>query len=148
MIDKALIIRKMNLIAPDLEKMVHLAAAGLPKFLEDPVSEDLAERYLERAIGRMIDVNYHLITELGHPPPRDYYDSFIKLGELGLIPKDLAKKVAACAGLRNRIAHEYDDIDPVLIFTGLSSAVVDVPQYLHQIEKYVSSLTKPGSNPL
>ncbi len=140
MIDKPLIIRKMNLIAPDLQKINLLASAGLSRYLEDPVSEDLAEHYLERAIGRMIDVNFHLITELGHPPPRDYYDSFLKLGELGLISRDLAIRVAACAGLHNRIAHEYDEIDPVLIFAGLSSAVTDIPQYMHQIERYVSSL--------
>jgi hypothetical protein len=27
-------------------------------------------------IGRMIDINYHLITEAGHAPPRDYDESF------------------------------------------------------------------------
>ena len=33
-------------------------------------------------IGRMIDVNYHLITESGQPPPPDCHASFLKLGEL------------------------------------------------------------------
>ena len=142
MIDKALIIRKMNLIVPDLEKIVVMAAGGLSKYLEDPVSEDLAERYLERAIGRMIDINFHLITETGQPPPRDYFDSFLKLGELGMLPKDLAERVAACAGLRNRIAHEYDDIDPVLIYAGLTSAAEDIPRYLRHLEHHLSSQTE------
>jgi len=141
MIDQALIIRKMNLIAPDLEKIIALATGDVSKYLEDPISEDLAERYLERAIGRMIDINFHLITESGQPPPRDYYDSFLKLGEMGILPRDLAQKVAACAGLRNRIAHEYDDIDPVLIHAGLVAAAKDIPHYLRHIEHFLTSDT-------
>ena len=78
-----LVIRKMNLIGPDLEKIVALAAMDLAQYLSDETLEVLAERYLERVIGKMIDINFHLITETGHPPPKDYYDSFIKLGELG-----------------------------------------------------------------
>ena len=33
----------------------------------------------------MIDINYHLITASGHPPPADYHVSFLKLGELGVL---------------------------------------------------------------
>ena len=52
--------------------------------------ETLAERYLERMIGRMIDVNYHLLTESGEAPPRDYFDSFTALSRIGALPPDFA----------------------------------------------------------
>jgi len=81
--------------------------------------EVLAERFLERLIGRMIDINYHRITESGHPPPKDYDESFLHLGRLDILPPDLARRIAACAGLRNWIVHEYDDIDPARVYEGL-----------------------------
>ena len=139
MIDADLVIRKMSLIGPDLGKIITLAAKDLEHYLADATLEDLAERYLERAIGRMIDINYHLITELGEPPPPDCYDSFLKLGAMGILPVDLARRVASCAGLRNRIAREYDTLDPVLMHGGLKAAARDIPEYLRYIESYLTS---------
>lgn len=36
---------------------------------------------------------------------------------------DLAKEMAMAAGLRNRIVHEYDDIDPERVHEALPMAV-------------------------
>jgi uncharacterized protein YutE (UPF0331/DUF86 family) len=130
MIDVTLIIRKINLISQDFNEVVELSRKSLAAFLASRVDEVLAERYLERMIGRMIDINYHLITDSGFPPPADYYQSFLQLERLGILPRDLAQAVAACAGLRNRIVHEYDEIDPARIHEALQTAARDVPQYL------------------
>jgi uncharacterized protein YutE (UPF0331/DUF86 family) len=135
MIDRELIDRKITLIAPDLDELQVIGAAGVEAFLDDRRSQALAERYLERVIGRMIDINYHILTESGKPPPKDYYQSFIELGGFVLQPA-FARKVAACAGLRNRIAHEYDEIDPEKLFDGLSAAVRDVPVFLRDVRAF------------
>ena len=55
----------------------------------------------------------------------------------GILPHDLAQTIAACAGLRNRIVHEYDEIDPAKIHEALQTAARDVPQYLTRIHGYV-----------
>ena len=140
MIDPTLVIRKINLIAQDLNELVSLSGKGLAEYLASPVDEVLAERYLERVIGRMIDINYHLITESGHPPPTDYYESFLQLAKLNLLPPDLARQIAACAGLRNRIVHEYDEIDPRRVYEGLQAAVRDIPPYLAHIHQCLQRL--------
>jgi uncharacterized protein YutE (UPF0331/DUF86 family) len=90
----------------------------------------------------MIDINYHLITESGSPPPPDYYQSFLQLERLGILPHDLTQAIAACAGLRNRIVHEYDEIDPARIHEALQTAARDVPQYLSHVHRYIGRL--PG----
>jgi uncharacterized protein YutE (UPF0331/DUF86 family) len=142
MIDATLIIRKINLISQDFKEIVELSRKNLQEFLASRVDEVLAERYLERMIGRMIDINYHLITESGSPPPADYYQSFLRLERLDILPHDLAKTIAACAGLRNRIVHEYDAIDPARIHEALQTAARDVPQYLSHVHRYIGRL--PG----
>lgn len=134
MIDKELLTRKMALISSDLKQIIRLAGMPLSEYLMDPHAEILAERYLERVVGRMIDINYHMITESGEAPPRDYYESFLKMSALGILPLDLVRQMASCAGLRNRIVHEYDEIDPVRIHEGLQAAARDIPQYLNHIE--------------
>lgn len=137
MIDPTLVIRKINLISEDLNELLSLSRKSLEEYLASRVDEVLAERYLERAIGRMIDINYHLITESGHSPPSDYYQSFIELGKLGILPAALALQIAGCAGLRNRIVHEYDEIDPRKVYEGLQAAVQDIPQHLAHVHQYI-----------
>jgi uncharacterized protein YutE (UPF0331/DUF86 family) len=111
MIDRELVTRKVTLILGDLDELRVVASRPRDQYLASIRDELVAERLLERIIGRMIDINYHLLTETGQPPPRDYYESFVQLGTTRVLPIDFARRVAACAGLRNRIVHEYDEVD-------------------------------------
>ena len=133
MIDRELVTRKVVLIGGDLEEIRKLAAPGLATFLADPYKEILAERFLERMISRMIDINYHVVTGSGRPPPRDYYDSFTELGKMGVLDPEFAGRIASTAGLRNRIVHEYEEIDPARIFDGMQAALADLPVYLQAV---------------
>lgn len=137
MVDKTLIIRKITLISEDFEALKSLTQLSYEDYVAEPINEVLAERYLERMIGRMIDINYHLITEQGHPPPPDYFQSFLKLAEIKILPRDVAQQIAPCAGLRNRIVHEYEELDTRKVYQGLQAAMKDIPLYLNYISKFI-----------
>ena len=137
MIDAALVGRKALLITRDLADLAPLARTPLADYLANARDELVAERLLERIIGRMIDINYHLLTETAHPPPADYYASFTELAALGVYDIELGRRIAACAGLRNRIVHEYDEVDPRKVHEALGTAIQDVSTYLRAIEDYV-----------
>jgi uncharacterized protein YutE (UPF0331/DUF86 family) len=143
MIDPELVTRKMVLITADLRALEPLARHPVEEYLASPTDEVLAERYLEPIIGRMIDINYHLVTEAGQPPPRDYFDSFTQLARIGVLPAAFARRIAASAGLRNRLVHEYDEIDPERVFEGVQAAVHDVPEYLRHVERHLQKPTAP-----
>ena len=138
MIDPELVTRKIVLITRDLEALRPIAAKPRASYLESGTDETLAERYLERMIGRMIDVNYHLLTESEHPPPPDYHASFTQLADLGVCDREFAQRIATCAGLRNRIVHEYNDLDASKVFDALQAAMRDIPQYLEKVNAYVN----------
>lgn len=42
----------------------------------------------------------------------------------------LADHMDNSAGLRNRLAREYDEIDPKKVFAAMESCLKDVPKYL------------------
>jgi uncharacterized protein YutE (UPF0331/DUF86 family) len=140
-VDRDLVIRKMALILDDLRAVMPLAQKRIDEYLVSPTDEIVTERYLERMIGRMIDINYHLVTEAGHAPPRDYHQSFAELAKLGVLPPPFASQVAACAGLRNRLVHEYDEIDPRRVYEGLQAAVRDIPEYLRRVQAHIDTST-------
>ena len=139
MIDNDLIVRKLALIIDDMLLLEKFAQMSEHEYQSDPMYEAAAERYLERIIGRMIDINFHLITSSGKPPPKDYYQSFVDLFQCKIIPKTFSENIASAAGLRNRIVHEYDEIDTSKIFHAIQKALVDVPVYMDYISKYLES---------
>ena len=134
-LDEKLIIRKITLINGDLKNLKSLSKLSLKTYLSKDEYETLAERYLERIIGRMIDINYHILSEKKSEMPTDFYSSFIMLGKRKYLPTKFAEKLADSAGLRNRLAHEYDEIDAKKVFSALEVCLKDVPKYLKYIMK-------------
>ena len=138
MIDIDLITRKMVLITRDLAALEPIVRKSLESYLASSVDEILVERYLERVIGRMIDINYHLLIESDQPPPADYYQSFTDLARLGVFDHEFSRQIAACSGLRNRIVHEYDELDPQKIHEALQTGLADISTYLRRINEHLA----------
>lgn len=139
MIDNELVNRKMVLIGQDLEELASLAKISKDEYLGERFNEAAAERFLERMIGRMIDINYHILVESGHAPPSDYFQSFTRLVELGVYDQEFADTIARSAGLRNRIAHEYDEIDAEQVYAAIKTAGTDVPVYIRAVEDFLGN---------
>jgi uncharacterized protein YutE (UPF0331/DUF86 family) len=56
---------------------------------------------------------------------------------MGILEPAFASKVASSAGLRNRIVHEYDEIDPAKVFEAIQAALSDLPTYLKAVLSFV-----------
>lgn len=137
MIDKDLVYRKIKLISKDLKELKQISYLTEKEYFKNPMWEIQAERFLERIIGRTIDVNYHIVTETGNPPPSDYYESFIELGKLKILPREFSREMASYAGLRNRLVHEYNSLDEKKIYKAMKKLIKDIPKYLLALEKYI-----------
>jgi uncharacterized protein YutE (UPF0331/DUF86 family) len=138
-VNRELVERKIALILQDLEQLRRLAGLTAEEFLSDPRHEALAERFLERTIGRLIDINFHLITEETQETPRDYHESFLRLGPMGILSAERARRFARLAGLRNRIAHEYNGLDEALIQAAVREMVEELPSYLAELRRHLES---------
>ncbi len=132
-LDEQLIHRKAKLIEEDLQKLVPYQKLGEEDYSKNEASQLAVERLMERIIGRLIDVNYHLLKEKFGKLPVDYFDSFMALTKEGVVSHELARSVAKSVGLRNILAHEYDTIDPVKVYQAITDALKEVPQYLQAI---------------
>lgn len=137
-IDVELVTRKLLLIAADIEPLAAVAARGMAAYESSVVDQAVVERRLERAIGRMIDVNYHVLTASGQPPPPDYHSSFVRMAELGVFQPEFARQIARAAGLRNRLVHDYDDLDQRLVFEALGTALGEIPRYLAAVNAFLT----------
>lgn len=137
MIDRELVIRKFVLIQRDLDALAPYAVESLDEYLVSRTNQLVVERLLERIIGRLIDVNFHLLTESNQAPPSDYYASFVELATIGVLDPVSARRVASCAGLRNRIVHEYEELDPVKVHTAIRVALEDIPLLMRSVSAFL-----------
>ncbi len=84
-----------------------------------PYLRDIVERNLEIAAQCVIDIGHRIIALEQAEKPHDYYEAILRLGQLGVLPHDFARKLAPLAGFRNVLVHEYVGIDWGEVYTNL-----------------------------
>jgi len=55
------------------------------------------------------------------------------------VDHELKRRIARCAGLRNRLVHEYEELDPRKVFESLQAARDDAT-YVQRVEAYLNGL--------
>lgn len=87
--------------AEDLGRLRPLAELPEDDYLAQLHVQLATERLLERMIGRMLDVNYHIAVETGGTAPRDFFESFLRMAETKVLPPGCAIALptsATCGG--------------------------------------------------
>ncbi len=90
-------------------------------------------------IERAIDINQHLIKELGGSIPKDYADTFIVLGKLNILHESFAKEISKSAGLRNIVVHEYRDVDDETLYNSIDIALDQYPRYCQAVLDFLKT---------
>lgn len=92
------------------------------------------ERLLELIVQVAVDMLSHVMAERG-ASPESYRASFELAGEQGLLPTDLASRLARAAGLRNILVHLYEDIDYAIIATSVNPAIDDFGAFIRHLQE-------------
>lgn len=147
MLNPPFIQRKIKLIQEDLSKLEPLAHLSFDTVAKDPMKYGAAERYLERIVTRAIDINRHLIAELGtgKEVARTYQDTFLRLADLNIYPEKFAQTIAPSAGLRNVLVHEYDEIDKRLVYKSVGMALSKYAKYCDFLLKFLEKQHKKST---
>lgn len=137
-IEKEVIRRKLAVIVENLTDLEPIKDMDREEYIRDVYKRKATERLLQELVEAAIDINTHIVVQAGKTAPDDYYESFIKAGELNVIPVNLAEKLAPSAGLRNRLVHEYDLIEHSMVLKAVIMAEELYPEYVKEIEDYLA----------
>jgi len=88
-IEVEIVRRKLAVIIENLKTLEPIKGMNTDEYLQDLYKRKATERLLQELIEAAIDINIHMIVETGHTVPDDYYESFIRAGELKIISLDL-----------------------------------------------------------
>jgi uncharacterized protein YutE (UPF0331/DUF86 family) len=138
MLDTDFLTRKAKMIQEELAHLEEFKQYSFDEIAKDFRKLAVVERLLEKIIMRAIDINQHIIAEMGNgvQESRGYEQTFLGLAELGVYPEEFAKTVAPSAGLRNRLVHEYDKLDQEIIYKSVGEALEQYAKYCDYILKY------------
>lgn len=100
----------------DEAKQRILSGAPLPR-LEESGTLHALQVLIENAIGK----SKHMLNSAGRPVPVFAYDAFASLQQNGDINSQELQQWNSAIGLRNRIVHEYMNIDIRVIYELITS---------------------------
>lgn len=127
--------RLLQTLAEFREGLGRLATLPAEEYAGD---EAYAGRYLVQASAQTcLDVAGHIIASEGWRAPRDFRDAFTVLEEHGVVSSELAERLRALAGLRNRLVHVYDDVDDALIHEALPEGLDDLNRFAQDVARFL-----------
>lgn len=140
-LDAGLVRRKLAVIVRNLAELAQVERFSLAEYQEDRLRQKGVERLLQETVEAAVDVNLHLlrIRGGGAAVATDYFTSFTELGRQGVIPAALAEQLAPAAGLRNRLVHQYDEIDDAVVLRAVGEARRLFTAYVEAIERLVTA---------
>jgi uncharacterized protein YutE (UPF0331/DUF86 family) len=97
------------------------------------------ERTLQMAIEVCFDAGNHIISDEGWPEARTNREVFIRLNEKKVISNSLLEDLLQMSSFRNRIVHDYADINPEIVFGILKNHLKDFESYISEIFKWIES---------
>lgn len=137
-VDKEVVRRKLTVIIENLKALEPIKAMTLKQYANDIYKRKATERLLQELIEAAIDINTHIIVQTHNTIVDNYYESFIKMGDINVISAELAKELAPSAGLRNVLVHEYDALNNSIILEAVKVVSNNYYQYIKSVDKYVS----------
>ena len=104
-------------------------------FVNDPLIYGNAERYLQLAIQAVLDISHHIVADSDLPLPADSRSLFELLARQKVISKTLSVKLAAMAGFRNILVHEYLEIDRHRVYRALTTDLRDFESFIRAVTR-------------
>lgn len=95
------------------------------------------ERILTQLVDVAVGLNGMLLSTAAARRPTGYRDSFVLLGTTGLLPPELAQRLAPAAGMRNLLTHEYGSIDLDVVAGAVPIARRDFGAYVEVVADHL-----------
>lgn len=97
--DKEIFIGKLNYLKNYYGELKSFDSLSFREYSQDKIKRRAIERILQLIVEVACDINSFILSKSG-TAAESYYDSFVKMGETGILEKDVASQLARTTGLR------------------------------------------------
>lgn len=104
------------------------------------VHEKLSLRYLViQAVEASSSICLHILFNAYNERAEGFPQCFNRLGHKGVIPADLASRLASSARLRNLLVHRYWTIDDEAVFNSVEENFGDFEAFIVHIRRFMEA---------
>lgn len=135
MVDKTLLAVKIAAIRDACMRVHTVLPADRAVWLEDRTLREIVVLNLFVALQECVSLATHWLADEGLDVPATYGDLFRRLGERGVIPADLAGRLAAAVGFRNLVAHRYGVLDWARVYDIASNRLDDLLAFCDELAR-------------
>ena len=129
MVNRSIIFRKVSSIEEHLRRVKELPSISLDEFRKDTSAQDILLFNLTQAIQNCIDIAAHIVSDEGWGVPGTQSDMFEILAEKSVISEELAERLIAMVGFRNRVIHEYEKLNLDIVYNVWQERLRDVEEF-------------------
>ena len=137
MSDKDRICAKLDKLFTYYEELKNLSTISLEEYKRNSIYRRAIERTMQLIVECATDINNMLLRMNGSKGASDYFNSFIDIAELNVIPVEFALQIAPSTGLRNILVHEYEEIDDTIVYHSINMCLKHYLKYMDLINKYL-----------
>ena len=99
----------------------------------------IIERLFTRLVNYAVDINQFVLFTRSVQIPTNYFQTFLDLSRLKILPPKLARDLARGTAIRNRLEHEYDRIDHVQVYAYIKKAPRWYRGYVHHLKRWLDT---------
>jgi len=107
------------------------------RFLNDSMFEGALLHYLYVLSDSCISLAEMMIKYKNLGLTQSYSNSIDRLGDKGILPKEFAYNFVRIASFRNFLAHDYEDVDYLIICEEVFEKLEDIKEYLKYMKEAI-----------
>lgn len=135
--DTTPIMARLSAIANSVNALKSLQALTYEEFAREHVLNAAAERDFQVAIQAALDIGSMILAEQALPPAESYKDVFLKLAQIGVLPRDFAARMVRMAQFRNVLVHLYLEVDLQKVYHYLQHNLGDLEAFIRYVGEYL-----------
>jgi uncharacterized protein YutE (UPF0331/DUF86 family) len=136
MLDRQRIMQKIDYIRNTCRPALRqLAAFPADRFTTDPIALGAAKYYLQTAIEAILDMANHVMSRRGLGTFETHAKTFEVLAEHGIVRQEHLATYRQMIGLRNRLVHVYEGIDPTVLYGIVTQALGDFDPFIADVTR-------------
>lgn len=138
MVNKKIITKKIATINSSLQFIENHCPEKFDEFASDEVLQSALLFHMGKSIQALIDLILHIISDEGWGVILHKSGMADILVKKNVIKEKSKEKLIRIIGFRNRLVHEYDDLDMRLTFDILKNQTDDIRDIVRHILKYLN----------
>jgi uncharacterized protein YutE (UPF0331/DUF86 family) len=129
MVDRTVLATKIAAVRDAAARVRSVLPADEGAFRSDRTVREVVVLNLFVAVQECVALAAHWLADGGRAVPGSYGELFRGLGDDGVLPAELAERLAAAAGFRNLVAHQYGVLDWTRTYVLASDHLADLLQF-------------------